>query len=72
MDFGKQHTAPATRHSGMSSRSESEWHRRMTPGEIGKNLRAKGFTPEFVDDEPRTYLPESALGRIYIDGEGDA
>lgn len=32
------------------------WHRRMTPGEIGKDLRAKGFVPEFVDDEPRHYL----------------
>ena len=28
----------------------------MTPGEIGKDLRSKGFTPEFMDDEPRDYL----------------
>lgn len=43
-------------------------HRRMTPGEIGKDLRARGFTPApFDETEPRTYLPESALGRDYFD-----
>lgn len=40
----------------------------MTPGEIGRDLRAKGFTPIFVDDEPRTYLFWGTRdGRTYID-----
>lgn len=44
----------------------------MTPGEIGRDLRAKGYTPEpFTGDEhERTYLPESTLGRDYYDDYG--
>ena len=44
----------------------------MTPGEIGCDLRAKGFTPEpFAGDEhERIYLPESTLGRDYYDYDG--
>lgn len=46
-----------------------KWHRRMTPGEIGQDLRAKGFTPEFVDDEPRRYLGYfcQTPNRLYIE-----
>lgn len=46
-----------------------KFHRRMTPGEIGRDLRAKGFTPAFVDDEPRIYLGffGGGLDRVYIE-----
>lgn len=41
----------------------------MTPGEVGRDLREKGFVPEFVDDEPRTYLGFYSRdpNRTYID-----
>lgn len=44
-------------------------HQRMTPGEIGKDLRNKGFVPEFVDDEPRRYmgLRFASANRIYCE-----
>lgn len=37
----------------------------MTPGEIGQDLRAKGFVPEpWQEDEPREYW-ESIGGQLY-------
>jgi len=39
----------------------------MTPVEVDTDLLSRGFRPEpRVEDEPRTYLPESGLGREYL------